>query len=281
MPSAPWWHTDPTERNETPLTPTYATDESPIGVVLAQVGTPGRLDTKEIRRYLGEFLSDERIVDLPRWRWKPILHGIVLRVRPRHVKKFYGEIWTDEGSPLLVTSRAQRDGVQQRLGDGFRVELGLAYSKPGIAAAMERLEHDGIHRIVAVPLFPQFATTTTAAVYDATMLAALGRGKRGKPVKKYSPTLRFVHPFYDDPDYITVLADSVDRQLQAMTPQPDRIIVSFHGMPVSYVDEGDPYPEHCAATTRLLAERLGWGPDDYEFAYQSRFGRAEWLQPYL
>ncbi|HRN29525.1 MAG TPA: ferrochelatase, partial [Terrimesophilobacter sp.] len=251
-----------------------------IGVILGQVGTPQNLQRSEVRRYLREFLSDERIIDLPGWRWKPILHGAVLPTRPRMVAHHFSEIWTDEGSPLLVISEAQRCGIQERLGDGYRVELGMAYSEPSIGGAVKRLEDAGIRKIVVLPLFPQYSNSTTASIYDEVMLHTLGRGRRrGLPTKKYSPTLRFIHPYYDDPDYIAVLAASVRRQLAGETP--DRIILSYHGLPKRFIDEGDPYQEQCEATTRLLSEALGWAEGDVEMAYQSRFGRTEWIKPYL
>lgn len=252
-----------------------------IGVVLAQLGTPVRPTRAEVRRYLREFLSDPRVVDLPRWRWMPILHGFVLTTRPQRSLALYEEIWTDEGSPLLVFSRRQQGGIQERLGDRYRVELGLAYSSPSMADAVARLERDGIRRIVVLPLFPQYSTTTTASVYDAVTAAALGRGRgRRIPEKKFAPTLRFIHPFHDDPAYISVLAGHIRRQLED-GPAPDRVILSFHGLPRRFAEEGDPYVEQCATTTRLLVDELGWGPEDVEMAYQSRFGRTEWVRPYL
>ncbi|OJX68403.1 MAG: ferrochelatase [Micrococcales bacterium 73-13] len=252
-----------------------------IGVILGQVGTPRSLDRAEVRRYLKEFLSDDRIIDLPRWRWMPVLHGAVLPTRPKMVGHHFAEIWTEQGSPLLVLSEAQRAGIQQRLGERYRVELGMAYSEPSMARAVARLEEAGIRRIVVLPLFPQYSNSTTASVYDEVMFHALGRSRRkGLPVKKYSPTLRFIHPFHDDPAYIAVLAASVRRQLEA-GPEPDRIILSYHGLPRRFDDEGDPYRSQCEETTRLLAEALGWTEGSYEMAYQSRFGRTEWIKPYL
>ncbi|MBX3094522.1 MAG: ferrochelatase [Cryobacterium sp.] len=252
-----------------------------IGVILGQVGTPANLERPEVRRYLKEFLSDDRVIDLPGWRWKPILHGAVLPTRPKAVSHHFGEIWTEKGSPLLVLSEAQRAGIQERLGDRYQVELGMAYSAPTMSGAVTRLEDAGIRKIVVLPLFPQYSNSTTAAVYDEVMFTALGRHRRrGLPKKKFSPTLRFIHPFYDDPDYIAVLAASVKRQL-AEGERPDRIILSYHGLPQRFEDEGDPYVEQCRETTRLLAEALGWPADYVEMAYQSRFGRTEWIKPYL
>lgn len=252
-----------------------------VGVILAQVGTPANLERGEIRRYLKEFLSDQRVIDLPRWKWWPILHGIVLPRRPQAVGKHYEEIWTDAGSPLLVTSTAQRDGLAGRLGDDYRVELGLAYSEPALGKAIGRLEEAGIRKIVVLPMFPQFSTSTTASIYDAVMFAALGRRPGwSQPRKKYAPTVHFVHPFYDDPAYIGLLAANVSRQL-ADGPEPDHVVISYHGVPQRFIDQGDPYVEQCRTTTRLLVEALGWPEDYYELAFQSRFGRTEWVKPYL
>lgn len=257
------------------------TKQQKIGVILAQVGTPEAPTKAALKPYLRAFLSDERIIDAPRWQWLPVLHGIVLRRRPAKIAKHFKEIWTDNGSPLLITSQAQVDGVQRRLGGRFEVKLGFAYAEPGMNTAMQELHDAGITRIITVPMFPQFSTTTTASVYDEIMHHALGRQKRrGKPIKKYSPALRFVEPFYDDPAYIDVLTDSIARQMKRLPHKPDKILLSYHGIPKSYVDEGDPYPTHCDETTRLIAKKLNWKKRQYKQTYQSRFGRAEWLQPY-
>ncbi|MFV0251831.1 MAG: ferrochelatase [Beutenbergiaceae bacterium] len=251
-----------------------------VGVILGQVGTPQSLERREVRRYLKEFLSDQRVIDLPRWRWMPILHGLVLPTRPKMVAHHFGEIWTEHGSPLLVLSQAQRDGIQRRLGERYRVELGMAYSEPSMAGAVARLEAAGIRKIVVLPLFPQYSNSTTASIYDEVMSHVLGRHRRrGLPKKKFAPTVRFIHPFYNDPDYIAVLAGSVRRQLAQA--DPDRIILSYHGLPRRFDDEGDPYKSQCEETTRLLAEELHWPEGSYEMAYQSRFGRTEWIKPYL
>lgn len=254
---------------------------SKIGVILAQVGTPDEPTKHALKPYLQKFLSDERIIDAPRWQWLPILHGIVLRRRPKRIAKHYADIWTSKGSPLMVHSKAQVRGVQERLGNGFRVVLGLAYAEPSMQSAVHQLEQAGITKIIVVPLFPQFSTTTTASVYDEIMFAALGRDKRkGKPVKKYVPTLRFVPPYYNDPTYIKMLATNITKQMRRLPHKPDKIIISFHGIPKRYDDEGDPYRKHVQTTTKLLAVAMGWERGDYLQTFQSRFGREEWLQPY-
>jgi protoporphyrin/coproporphyrin ferrochelatase len=257
------------------------TKQQKIGVILAQVGTPEAPTKQALKPYLRAFLSDERIIDSPRWQWLPILHGIVLQRRPAKIAKHFEEIWTDKGSPLLIISQAQVKGVQKRLGSRYVVKLGFAYAEPGMNTAMQELHDAGVHRIIVVPMFPQYSTTTTASVYDEIMFHALGRSKRrGKPIKKYSPALRFVDPFYKDPKYIDVLADNIARQMKSLPHKPDKVLISYHGIPKSYVDEGDPCPSHCDETTRLLTKRLGWKTSFFKQTYQSRFGRAEWLQPY-
>lgn len=251
-----------------------------IGVILAQVGTPAEPTAKALRPYLKEFLSDERILDWPRWLWLPVLHGIVLQTRPRKIAHHYQEIWTKQGSPLMEISRQQVAGVQKRLGRRYKVVLGLAYTTPSMADAVRQLEDVGIREIVVLPLFPQFSTTTTASIYDEITRAVLGRKGRGKPIKKYSPTLRFIKPFFDDQAYIQMLARDIKSQVAALPQKPDQFILSYHGIPKRYVDEGDPYPQHCEETTRRLVKAMGWKKGQYRMTYQSRFGRAEWLQPY-
>lgn len=210
-----------------------------------------------------------------------MLHGVILRSRPAKMAKHYQDIWTKKGSPLLALSQVQVAGVQKRLGSRYKVVLGFAYVEPSMNSAMKQLEDAGISRIVVLPMFPQYSTTTTASVYDEIMFYALGRQKRrGKPIKKYSPALRFIAPFYDDPAYMKVLAANLKKQLKKLTYTPTKIMISYHGIPRSYVDEGDPYPEQCNETTRRLVKAMGWKPDYYMQTYQSRFGRAEWLQPY-
>lgn len=252
-----------------------------VGVLLCQVGTPATLERREIRRYLKEFLSDQRVIDLPRWRWWPILYGAILPRRPQAVRHHYAEIWTETGSPLRVVSQAQRDGLAERLGRDYQVELGLAYSQPAITEAVEGMERAGIRKIVVLPLFPQYSNSTTAAIYDAVMYAVTGRRPgRGLPRKKFAPTVHFVHPFHEDPAYISVLAAHTATQL-ADGPEPDHILVSYHGLPQRFIDEGDPYTQHCFTTTELLAAALGWPKGFYETTFQSRFGKSEWVKPYL
>jgi ferrochelatase len=210
-------------------------------------------------------------VDLPRWKWLPILHGIVLRTRPRKSAALFRNVWTPEGSPLLLNSEAQRAGVQERLGDGFRVALGMRIGEPSLASALDRLVAAGCRSIVVLPLFPQYSSTTTASVFDG--VAEWARERRDLPA------FSFVRSFPDHPDYVAALAAEVLRARVAPTREAP-LLVSFHGLPQRYVETGDPYPAECAATTAALVRLLGLPEGTWRVVYQSRFGREPWLQPY-
>jgi len=252
-----------------------------VGVLLCQVGTPDAPTKKALLPYLKNFLSDPRIIDINPLIWKPILHGIVLRTRPARSAQLYKEIWTPEGSPLLTYSKLQVQGLQERLGPGYMVELGMAYGGPSIPQAIKRMEAAGITRIVVLPLFPQFSVATTASVFDEAYSAASGRSFSGKSiVKKFVPSLRFVGPYYDNPSYIAALAGRTKREVAKLAARPDMFVITFHGIPKRYADEGDPYPAHCQRTAELLAQAMGWKESEWKIAYQSRFGREEWLGPY-
>lgn len=244
---------------------------APTGVLLAQLGTPDAPTPAAVRRYLAQFLGDRRVVDLSPWLWRPILHGIVLRTRPRRSAALYRNIWTPQGSPLLVISRAQAAGVAERLGPGFRVELGMRYGNPALGAALDRLVAAGCRRLVVLPLFPQHSCSTSASVFDA--VATWARGRRDLP------DLRFVHGFADDPGWIAALAARV--RAAGPLPRPEApLLLAFHGLPQRYVDQGDPYLAECRATAQALATTLGLAPDAWRVLFQSRFGREPWLQPY-
>ena len=253
----------------------------PIGVLVAQLGTPAAPTAASLRPYLKEFLSDPRVIDLPRWKWLPVLHLLVLRRRPARSAALYRNVWTDQGSPLLLHSRAQETGLQQRLGDRYRVVLGMRYGEPGIGRAMRRMEAEKIDRIVVLPMFPQFSASTTGSVYDAVAKAALGRsGTFLFDRRRSMPALRFVPPYFDDCDYIDSLRSVVEDSLAPMQDRPDRFLITFHGIPERYVDEGDPYRLQCETTAALLAGALGLNRERWHLGFQSRFGREEWLQPY-
>ena len=246
--------------------------DTPTGVLLAQLGTPDAPTPKALRRFLGEFLSDRRVIDLNPVLWWLILHGIVLRVRPKKSAALYRRIWTDEGSPILVHSRHQAKGLQARLGDDFVVDLGMRYGEPSIAAALDRLEGRGCARIVVLPLFPQYSRTTTASAYDAVD-AWLAK-------RDLSPTLLRVESFADHPAFLEALAATV-HEAGPTIDDTSPLLLSFHGIPQRYADEGDPYPEECAKTASGLARKLGLADGTWRLVYQSRFGREPWLMPYL
>ncbi|MFL6850401.1 MAG: ferrochelatase [Sphingomicrobium sp.] len=241
--------------------------EEKIGVLLINLGTPDAPEARAVRRYLAEFLSDPRVIEVPRLAWKPILHGIVLRTRPRKSAEAYNKIWTNEGSPLRVIAHRQAEALRRRLPE-LSVHYAMRYGNPGIAAALENMMGQGCTRILAAPLYPQYCAATTATANDAVFAALAGM--------RWQPALRTLPPYYDDPLYIDATAANLQRQLARLPFQPDRLLLSFHGMPVRTLERGDPYHCHCQKTARLLGEALG---REVDIAFQSRFGRAKWLEP--
>ena len=258
-----------------------ADPRSKIGVLLAQLGTPSAPTAAALRPYLKQFLSDRRVIDLNPLKWLPVLYLFVLTRRPSRSARLYGRIWRPDGSPLMVHSRAQENGLQRRLGNSYRVILGMRYGQPSIAEAMRTLATENIERILVFPMFPQFSASTTGSIYDAVVRAALGRRC---PLffdrRRLMPTLRFVPPYYDHPAYIEALKVSIQENIARLERSPDCFLITFHGIPQRYVDEGDPYRRHCETTARLLAEALGLKPEEWITGFQSRFGREQWLQPY-
>ena len=261
--------------------PNAAHHASPVGVLVAQLGTPEAPTQQALRPFLKQFLSDPRVIDLPPLKWLPILHLFILPRRPARSAALYKRIWTPEGSPLMVHSRAQTEGLEQRLGDRYRVALGMRYGRPSIASAVQELTDAGCERIVVLPMFPQFSCSTTGSIYDAVIQAANGRRC---PLffdrRRRMPTLRFVPPYYAHPGYIAALRVTVEEEVERSGRLPDRYLFTFHGLPRRYVDEGDPYREHCEVTAGLLAEALGLESGQWLLGFQSRFGKEEWLQPY-
>lgn len=257
------------------------TNRTKTGVLVAQLGTPNAPTAKALRPYLKQFLSDMRVIDYHPMIWQPILRGILLQVRPRKSARLYCRIWTDRGSPLLVHSNAQVAALQDRLGNAFRVILGMTYGNPSIASAIEILETEGIDRVIVLPMFPQFSSTTTSCIYDAVYRAAAGNiSPLRHDRKRFTPALCFVAPYYDHPSYINALKDHLRCQLQSLPHAPDHYVISFHGIPRRYVDTGDPYRHHCEVTADLLAAAMGWGDDEWTLCFQSRFGPEDWLEPY-
>jgi len=243
------------------------------GVVLLQLGTPDEPTPAAVRRYLREFLLDRRVIDLNRAVWLPVLYGAVLTRRPGQSAKLYRKVWTPQGSPLAVITQAQAEALVERLsaaaGRRVPVVVGMRYGNPSIASALERLSADGVDRVLAFPMYPQYAGATTGSSLEKLYLEV---GKR-----RLVQSLRVVPPYFADSGYIAALAASVRNANLAA----DRLILSFHGLPKRYAAEGDPYPEHCAVTATLLAAAVGSQAPPVELVFQSRFGREEWLQPYL
>ncbi|WP_114229126.1 MULTISPECIES: ferrochelatase [Sphingomonas] len=239
-----------------------------VGVLLINLGTPDAPEAPAVRRYLAEFLSDRRVVEIPPLAWKPILHGIILRTRPKKSAHAYQQVWTDEGSPLAAITRRQAEALQARWGERVMVDWAMRYGNPGIRPAVEKLFAAGCDRILAAPLYPQYCAATTATANDSLFgyLAEL----------RWQPALRTLPPYHDDPAYIGALKASLERQLGALDFAPDRLLLSFHGMPERTLMLGDPYHCHCRKTARLVGEQLSIPTDT---AFQSRFGRAKWLEP--
>jgi ferrochelatase len=250
------------------------------GVLVAQLGTPDEPTASALRPYLRQFLSDMRVIDYSPFIWQPILRGIILRTRPPKSAKLYERIWLPEGSPLLVYSREQANGLQARLGPDYRVILGMTYGNPSIANAISTLEAEGVDRIVVLPMFPQFSSTTTGSIYDAVYRAAAGRRCPFFHERKRNiPTLRFVAPYYEDDGYIGAMKRHLEAEIAVQDAPPDHIVISFHGIPTRYVETGDPYQEQCEITANRLAAAMGWDDDDWTLTYQSQFGPEQWLKP--
>ena len=253
----------------------HALRQSTPGVLLVNLGTPDAPEPEALRRYLREFLSDPRVVTLPRLLWLPLLHGLVLRTRPRKSAEAYGRIWTTKGSPLLVNSMALAKRLESLLCKGFAapvtLAVGMRYGNPSLGSALATLKEAGVTRLLVLPLYPQYAAATSGSTL-AAVSECLQR-------LDWSPTLEWVHDYHDDADYIDALAESV-REHWAARGRGEKLIVSFHGIPQKISDSGDPYASQCRATAALLAARLGLVDSQWQLAFQSRFGPAKWLRPY-
>jgi ferrochelatase len=252
-----------------------SSDDPSTGVIIANLGTPDEATARAVRRYLAEFLSDTRVIEAPRWIWKPILHGIILRTRPGKVAKNYKKIWTEQGSPLLAYTESLSKKVQSKIEEEFKypvyVVTAMRYGNPSVKSALDKLKALNVKRILLLPLFPQYSATTTAAMIDA--FTEYLRSWR------FIPQIRIVNQYHDHPSYINALAKSIEGHWENH-PQAERLVMSFHGLPKAYVNKGDPYQKQCEVTAQLLAERLEL--DDYQWlhCFQSRFGPKEWLKPY-
>ncbi len=248
---------------------------APYGVLVANLGTPDAPTTPAVRRFLAEFLSDPRVVGLPRLVWLPLLHGVILRIRPPRSARAYREIWTESGSPLLLNTLALCRALEEQLAAlspaPVPVAAGMTYGKPSIAAAITTLRSQGIRRLLVLPLYPQYSATTTVSVHDRVEAALRQQG--------WQPDLLRIDEYHADEGYIAALAESLAGRIADLAAGA-HLLLSFHGLPLRYVDAGDPYGGQCQTTARLIAARLALAPDHWSIAFQSRVGGARWLQPY-
>ncbi|HBQ9155196.1 ferrochelatase [Klebsiella pneumoniae] len=244
--------------------------QTKTGILLANLGTPDAPTPGAVKRYLRQFLSDKRVVDTSRLLWWPLLRGVILPIRSPRVAKLYQSVWMEEGSPLMVYSRRQQQALAARLPD-TPVALGMSYGSPSLASAVDDLLAQGVEHIVVLPLYPQYSCSTVAAVWDelARILAK----------KRAIPGISFIRDYAEHPDYIHALAASV-RASFAVHGEPDLLLLSYHGIPLRYANQGDDYPQRCRDTTRELVSALGLPPERVMMTFQSRFGREPWLTPY-
>lgn len=246
-----------------------------IAVLMIGTGSPDAPTPEALRRYLKEFLSDRRVVELPRYQWYPILHGIVLRRRPARVAKLYRAVWTPEGAPLLVNARRVAERLNDRFKeDGVTVYPAMCYGRPGIRECIDRLEQDGVDRVLVLPAFPQYTPHTAAGCFDGVF--------RAYQQKRDIPAIRTVHDYHDAPAYIEALRASVQKAWKENgTPMSvnGKLIISFHSVPQASIDQGDCYVEQCRQTAGLLVAALGLGPDDWLMTFQSKFGSQPWVTP--
>jgi ferrochelatase len=244
-----------------------------VGVLLVNLGTPDAPTPAAVRRYLKEFLSDPRVVEIPRLVWWPILNGIILNTRPKKSAHAYAQVWTEQGSPLAAITREQAERLQTMLGDAALVRWAMRYGNPALGAELAAMKQAGCDRVLICPLYPQYSGATTASAIDALgkQLAAM----------RWQPAVRTLPPYFDDPLHITALRSDLVRQLDSLPFRPEVLLLSFHGMPQRTLDLGDPYHCQCRKTARLLTEALapGYPGLRVEVSFQSRFGRAKWLEP--
>lgn len=247
-----------------------------VGVLLINLGTPDGTSYGPMRRYLSQFLSDKRVIEYPAWLWQPLLQGIILSVRPSKSGAAYAEIWREDTneSPLRYFTRRQSEALAERFSDddAVMVDWAMRYGAPSIPDRLKALKDAGCERILACPLYPQYSATTTGTANDDVFRTLLKM--------RWQPALRTLPPFHDDPAYIDTLTDTLKSQLSGLEFEPQVLVLSFHGLPKSYLMKGDPYHCQCAKTARLVAQKLGWEEGRVRLTFQSRFGPAEWLQPY-
>jgi len=239
-----------------------------VGVLLVNLGTPDAAEPRAVRRYLAEFLSDRRVVEIPRLVWQPILRGAILTTRPRKSAHAYAQVWREDGSPLAAITRAQSDALQGAFGPDVLIDWAMRYGRPAIGDRIATMKAAGCERILLAPLYPQYCAATTATANDKAFAALAAM--------RWQPAIRTLPPYYDDPAYLDALKVSVEGSLAALDWEPDAILASFHGMPQRTLELGDPYHCHCRKTGRLLSAALG---RELTVTFQSRFGRAKWLEP--
>ncbi len=242
-----------------------------IGVLIVNLGTPAAPSAKDVKRYLAEFLSDRRVVEIPPIAWQPILRGIILNTRPAKSAEAYRKVWSEDGSPLAAITKRQAEAMQGVFGEGVTVDWAMRYGEPSISDRLAALQEAGCERILLAPLYPQYCAATTATVVDKA-----GDWLRDQ---RWQPSLRTLPPYHDDPLYIDALAADIERQLGALDFNPEVLLMSFHGMPARTLELGDPYHCHCRKTARLVEERLARDGLRFRTSFQSRFGRAKWLEP--
>lgn len=241
-----------------------------IGLLVVNLGTPEAPTTPSVRRYLAEFLADPRVVEIPRLLWLLILHGIILRVRPKRSAANYQQVWMDEGSPLMVYSQAQQKALQEKFPD-LNVKLAMRYGQPSIPDTLERMLAEGVKKLLVLPLYPQYSAATTATVFDKL--------SQDLQKRRWLPDIRFISHYHDFDPYIEAMATHIEAHWQAHG-QGDKLVLSYHGLPERNLTLGDPYHCECHKTSRLLRQRLGLEKEQVLTTFQSRFGKAKWLEPY-
>ena len=271
-------HLPRTYRNNYPLSEKHShthSTQKKTGILLVNLGSPDAATPSAVRRYLAEFLADPRIIETNRFIWWFALHGVILRIRPPKAAKSYQKVWTENGSPLIHISKLQTLAIQKKLDSRFQgqviTQLAMTYGNPSIKSGLETLREAGAQRLLVLPLYPQYSGTTTAAVFDQVTRVLQGW--------RQLPELRMINQYYDDPKYITALANSIKKQWDK-NPRGKLLLFSFHGIPLRYINNGDPYLHHCQETTRLVSEKLELQTDEWKLVFQSRFGREPWLEPY-
>lgn len=242
-----------------------------VGVLLVNLGTPAAPSTDDVRRYLAEFLSDRRVIEIPQILWQPILRGVILNTRPKRSAEAYRKVWAEDGSPLAAITKAQAGAMQEAFGENVLVDWAMRYGEPTIPDKLAALQDAGCDRILLAPLYPQYCAATTATVVDKAgeWLAA----------QRWQPSMRTLPPYHDDPTYIDALAADIERQLGSLDFAPELLLLSFHGMPARTLALGDPYHCHCQKTARLLEAKMARSDLRFRTSFQSRFGRAKWLDP--